>query len=141
MIRTLDNNDIQNIMQIWLETNIIAHNFIDKSYWKNNFELVKNEYLPSSETYIFEDEKIRGFISIINKNFIGALFVDNNMQNKGIGTKLINYCKNKYNELSLSVYKENINAINFYKKNGFIIVKECFDINSNNKEYIMKWTK
>ena len=123
MIRKFKNSDINKVMDIWLKTNIEAHNFINTEYWKNNFDLVKNEYFPISETYIYEEnEEIKGFISILNKNYIGALFVDLKYQNKGIGKSLIDYCKNLYTELSLEVFKENIKAIKFYFKNNFIII-------------------
>lgn len=125
MIRKFKNSDINKVMDIWLKTNIEAHNFINTEYWKNNFDLVKNEYFPISETYIYEEnEEIKGFISILNKNYIGALFVDLKYQGKGIGKSLIDYCKNLYTELSLEVFKENIKAIKFYFKNNFIIISE-----------------
>lgn len=125
MIRKFKNSDINKVMDIWLKTNIEAHNFINTEYWKNNFDLVKNEYFPISETYIYEEnEEIKGFISILNKNYIGALFVDLKYQSKGIGKSLIDYCKNLYTELSLEVFKENIKAIKFYFKNNFIIISE-----------------
>lgn len=35
-------------MEIWLNENIKAHNFIPEEYWKNNYEYVK-EILHNSE--------------------------------------------------------------------------------------------
>ena len=34
MIRKFENSDIDDIMQIWKNVNIEAHNFISKEYWK-----------------------------------------------------------------------------------------------------------
>ena len=63
------------------------------------------------------------------------------MQHQGIGKKLINKCKEKYEELTLSVYEKNNLAINFYKTEGFNIESKKIDKYTNEKELIMKWTK
>ncbi|MDY3208774.1 N-acetyltransferase [Clostridium baratii] len=142
MIKELENYEIDTILDIWLKTNIKAHNFIDKNYWINNYELVKNEYIPNSKTFVYKEHNIiKGFISVMNDSFIGALFVLKDYQGKGVGRFLIDYCKNLYPKLELSVYKENTSAVSFYRKCGFKIDKEmqCEDL--PNKEYIMKWTK
>ena len=44
MIRKLLNGDIDRVADIWLKTNLKAHDFIPAKYWKNNFQLVK-EYV------------------------------------------------------------------------------------------------
>ena len=42
---------------------------------------------------------------------------------------------------SKTVYQKNINAIDFYIKNGFTIVGENLDKNTNEMEYSMCWNK
>ena len=56
MIRKMEEKDISDVLQIWLETNIKAHSFIDKEYWTGNYEMVK-QILPEAEVYVYEDEK------------------------------------------------------------------------------------
>ena len=139
MIRNIENKDIDKIMDIWLRSTIKAHDFIPKEYWENNYNTVKNVYIPMAETFVYEDEEcIKGFISIINNEFIGALFVDIDFQNSGIGKKLINYSINKYKNLSLAVYKENKKSVEFYINRGFKIIKEDINEDSGHKEYIME---
>lgn len=140
MIREFEDNDIDNIMQIWKCENIKAHNFIPKEYWENNYEYVK-DILPNAEIYVFiVKEKIVGFVGIDN-NYIEGIFVDTNNQSNGIGTSLLNKVKESRNNLTLSVYKKNTNAINFYKKNDFIITSESIDKNTNEIEYTMTWKR
>ena len=92
MIRKLKSKDIDRIMQIWLNSSINGHRFIKESYWKANYNLVKDTYIPTSETFVYEeDTKIKGFISLIDGNYIGALFVDVDYQGNGIGKKLMKY--------------------------------------------------
>lgn len=139
MIRNLNSTDIDNIMDIWIKSTIKAHYFISEEYWQNNYNIVKNIYIPMSDTFVYEDtEGIKGFISIINNEFIGALFVDVDFQSNGIGKNLINYAMNKYNELKLAVYKENKTSVEFYKNRGFKIIKEQINDDSGYSEYIMQ---
>ena len=55
MIRVFNENDLYAVMQIWFDTNIITHNFIPKSYWIDNYDMVK-EILPQAEVYVYENE-------------------------------------------------------------------------------------
>ena len=140
MIRKFENIDIDDVMQIWQNENIKAHNFIPKEYWESNYEYVK-KLLPKSEIYVYiENDKIEGFIGI-NEDYIEGIFVNSNYQNKGIGTALLNKAKEGKEELTLNVYEKNRKAIKFYEKNGFKIVKEAVDKETNEKEYRMLWNK
>lgn len=141
MIRDLENKDIDKIMNIWLKSTIKAHNFITKEYWENSYNDVRDVYIPMSETFVYEDkDDIKGFISIINNEFIGALFVDIDYQGNGIGKYLINYAIDKYKKLNLAVYKENKKSVEFYINRGFEIIKEQINEDSGHSEYIMEKT-
>ncbi|WP_331470575.1 N-acetyltransferase [Paraclostridium sordellii] len=141
MIRKLENKDIYKIMDIWLKSTIKAHDFIEEKYWRDNYNIVKNIYIPMADSFVYEDDKgIKGFISIINNEFIGALFVDTDNQGSGIGKQLIDYVMNKYNYLSLAVYKENKKSVDFYISRGFKIIKEQLNEDSGYEEYIMEKT-
>lgn len=139
MIRNLENKDIDKIMDIWLKSTIKAHDFISKEYWESSYDTVKDVYIPIAKTFVYEDnEDIKGFISIINNEFIGAIFVDVDAQNNGIGKYLIDYAMNKHKKLNLAVYKENKKSVEFYMNRGFKIIKEQVNEDSNHKEYIME---
>lgn len=140
MIRKFENTDIDAVMQIWQNENIKTHNFIPKEYWESNYEYVK-KLLPNSEIYVYiENDKIEGFIGI-NEDYIEGIFVNSNYQNKEIGTALLNKAKEAKEELTLNVYEKNRKAIKFYEKNGFKIVKEAVDKETNEKEFRMIWNK
>ena len=142
MIRKFREEDTVKVMTIWTKGNFEAHNFIDKDYWLLNFNKVKDEYLKKSETYVYVDNnEIKGFISLLDNYFIGALFVRKEYRRQGIGRKLINYVKDKYDRLELQVYEKNINAILFYTALGFINKKIQIDQETNEKEYVMEWKK
>lgn len=64
MIRRLQKADITKVVDIWLDTNIKAHNFISAQYWESNYELVK-EMLLQAEVYVYESNgEIQGFIGL-----------------------------------------------------------------------------
>ncbi|MGV1064726.1 N-acetyltransferase [Clostridium perfringens] len=141
-IRELKNCEIDDIMRIWLESTIEAHYFIEEEYWKKNYEVVRDSYIPMAKTFVYYDkEKIKGFISVIDSNFIGALFVHTKSQGSGIGKSLVEYVKNKYKNIELAVYKDNKKAIEFYEKEGFKIIKEQENEDSGHLEYLMSYSK
>lgn len=142
MIRQFKKNDLPAVMQIWLDTNIKAHDFIPKEYWENNYEIVK-EILPDAEIYVHVDDTagfIDGFIGLTD-NYIAGIFVKEDKQSKGIGKQLLNYVKNIKPNISLSVYQKNTKAVRFYKREQFKIVSENVDDITNEKEFIMEWNK
>ena len=142
MIRALRDNDLISVMQIWLDTNINAHSFIPKEYWIDNYAVVK-EILPQAEVYVYEEDdlhQIIGFIGLTN-NYIAGVFVKEAAQSKGIGKQLLNYVKEFKSVLSLSVYQKNIRAISFYQREKFTIQSESVDDCTNEKEFIMDWSK
>ena len=139
MIRKLNEADIDKVMDIWMKSTIKAHDFISKEYWQNNYNTVKEVYIPMSETFVYKDvQGIKGFISVINNEFIGALFVDIDFQGNGIGKQLIDYAVSKYGKLQLAVYKENKKSVEFYINRGFKIIEEQINDDSKNVEYIME---
>ena len=139
MIRKLNEADIDKVMDICMKSPIKANDFISKEYWQNNYNTFKEVYIPMSETFVYKDvQGIKGFISVINNEFIGALFVDIDFQGNGIGKQLIDYAVSKYVKLQLAVYKENKKSVEFYINRGFKIIEEQINDDSKHVEYIME---
>lgn len=127
-------------MSLWLNCNISAHYFIKKEYWENNYDNVKKS-ICNAEIYIYENEnKLIGFVGIVD-DYVAGIFVKTKFQSNGIGKNLLDYVKTKHNKLSLSVYKKNERAINFYLKENFSILREKIDNETNETEFFMKWEK
>lgn len=148
-IRKFQDADLEAVMQIWLESNLQAHPFIDASYWENSYEAVK-EMLPYAEIYVGIDkstEQVVGFIGLseqsdeLYKQYIEGIFVQESVRSRGVGTQLLEAAKSKNPSLALSVYEKNQRAIRFYLREGFQIQKESIDESTNEKEYLMVWKK
>lgn len=140
MIRTLQEKDIDRVAQIWLDTNILAHNFIAETYWKKHFPWVKEMFFQT-EMYVYEEEntsEIQGFIGV-NHEDIAGIFVWSEAQSGGIGKQLLDFVKKRKKQLRLSVYQQNIRAITFYLREGFTVQEEGTEEATGEKEYRMIW--
>lgn len=139
--RIYTENDLERIVEIWLEGSKLAHHFIDADYWKSKQIEMKEVYLPMSQSYVIEEEgNLVGFISLVD-NYLAALFVDPKEQGIGYGKQLLDNIKEQKESLDLRVYQENKNAVRFYLKNDFNISAESIDEHTSAKEYAMTWRK
>jgi len=138
LIRKLQNVDINKVVDIWLKTNLEAHDFIPGQYWTSNYEAVK-KMLPQAEVYVYEDNKIiQGFVGVRDE-YIEGIFVSGKIQSHGIGKALLDYIKDKKARLQLNVYQKNVRAMSFYQREGFTIQSEGLDDFTGEKEYVMEW--
>ncbi|VFS87277.1 putative acetyltransferase [Raoultella terrigena] len=76
MIRKWETKEIGPLLALWLESTIHAHPFIKEAYWHESVAVVRDVYLPAASTWVWEeDDEIKGFISVLESRFVGALFV------------------------------------------------------------------
>ena len=137
MIRAYDQTDIDQVLNIWLDASIKAHNFIDKGFWESKVIDMREIYLPGSEIFVFEeDEIVKGFVALCGDT-LAAIFVSPNEQGKGIGKQLIDRTKEIRRNLNLTVYKDNRDSIEFYKKCGFKVTREQIDVHTGHVEIVM----
>ena len=142
MIRAFQPPDLAGVAEIWLDTNISAHDFIPAQYWRDNFDGVK-EQLLQAELYVDEDEdtrQIQGFIGL-SGDYIAGIFIRGGAQSRGIGKRLLDFVKDRREELALHVYQKNTRAVKFYRREGFIIHGENVDKNTGEAEYSMIWKR
>lgn|SRR5690554_1361962 len=138
-IRKATEKDIDELVEIWYKSSVIAHDFIPEDYWQKNKEEMKTKYLPDSEIYLSSVKNMLiGFIALVD-DYLAAIFVLPELQGKGIGSLLLEQAKNHRNKLCLNVYKRNINSVEFYKSKGFSIVSESIDEATGEDEFLMEW--
>lgn len=137
MIRPFQKEDMEPVIQIWLESSIQAHNFISEDFWTAKAKDMRAIYLPAAETYVYEDvDDVNGFISLY-ENTIAAIFVSPCCQGKGIGKELIAKAKELRKTLQLTVYKANHKSISFYEKCGFKFLSVQQDEHTGFTELVM----
>lgn len=140
MIRRLQKADVDRVMDLWLDANLKAHDFIPAVYWRSNLGPVK-EMLPQAEVYVYESAgKMQGFVGLSGE-YIEGIFVSDEVQSQGIGKRLLDHMKAIKDTLRLSVYQKNTRTIHFYQREGFVIQHEGLDESTGEKEYAMLWQR
>ncbi len=144
MIRKIKEEDLTNVMTIWVKGNFKTNSFIEKDYWLEIYNQTKVDFLENFKTYVYaENDEILGFISIYD-NEIKAIYVKEEYRGKGIGSKLINYCRDNLEkdvEIFVKVFEKNMNSIIFFSKRQFKNSKIQLNEQFNETEYKMTWKK
>jgi Acetyltransferases len=140
MIRKWTAKSLDPVLTLWLESTTFAHPFIDEQYWHDSLALVRDVYLPAAQTWVWEEnDTLLGFVSVMDKQFVGALFVAPQALHRGIGSALLNEVKQRYPMLSLEVYQKNGRAVSFYHALGFRIEDGAWQEETKHPTWIMRW--
>lgn len=100
-----------------------------------------NQNIPldiNSYRLIICDNKRIGCLLLKEKNdgvLLDEIYLEDDFRNKGIGTSIINNVLENNNIVYLWVYKDNIKAVNLYKRLLFNVIDET------NTRYYMKYSK
>lgn len=99
----------------------------------------------------YDEDKIVGFVDYMitfNSATISQIAVLPNYRKKGLGSKLLEEMEKSFPKeiddvvetITLEVRESNINAISFYKKNGYenIVIKKHYYKNGENAVYMIK---
>lgn len=128
MIRPTNSRDLKTIMEIWLNTMIESHPFLQPTIFLDQYETFMRAHMLEHKSFVYElDGKIIGFISVNEQMMISALSVTTSHQQKGFGEKLLDYAIEKYNVLHAQIYRDNTNALNFLLDNGFQVITNIED--------------
>lgn len=140
MIRKFETKDTERVMQIWLEVNMEAHDFVPSDYWLSQYQSVQ-EQLLQADIYVYEqDKEIQGFVGMMD-DYLAGIFVDKKCRSMGIGKGLLECVKKNYPAFSLNVYQKNRRAVDFYLREGLFIVSKGVDENTAETDYIMAWNQ
>ncbi|MEB4675834.1 N-acetyltransferase [Enterobacteriaceae bacterium G50] len=140
MIRKWTAKSLDPLLTLWLESTTFAHPFIDAQYWHDSLALVRDVYLPAAQTWVWEENNtLQGFVSVMDNQFVGALFVAPQALHRGIGSALLNEVKQRYPMLSLEVYQKNGRAVSFYHALGFRIEDGAWQEETQHPTWIMRW--
>ena len=139
MIRNFHTPDLDPVLNIWLLASTQAHHFIPSTFWHEQLEAMRDIYLPSATTRVFEaDGAVAGFCSVYGDT-LAALFVAPARQGGGIGRQLLADAMLARSTLQLTVYSANAPAIRFYEAQGFVVLDEQLDEHTGHLEKVMRW--
>ncbi|NDV46612.1 acetyltransferase [Paludibacter sp. 221] len=116
--------DYPELVKVWGNSVKATHHFLNK----DDFQLIKQslakDYFPAVDLYLIRGNrnKVTGFIGVAG-NKLEMLFVDANKRGQGIGKLLLNYAIVNLGIDEVDVNEQNEQAVGFYKKQGFEVVK------------------
>lgn len=139
MIRKFETKDTKRVMQIWLEANLEAHDFVPGGYWLSQYQSVEKQ-LVQADVYVYEQsEEILGFVGMVD-DYLAGIFVDKKCRSIGIGKALLECVKKNYPAFSLNVYQKNKRAADFYLREGLSVVSKGIDEDTAEADYTMAWS-
>ncbi|MBR2577343.1 MAG: GNAT family N-acetyltransferase [Erysipelotrichaceae bacterium] len=125
MIRKVTEKDLSRIAEILVFVKRIKFRpiFQDDDYSFNELQVlsVAKEYGKAEildNILVYDDGIVKGLIRLEGEE-IKELYVDYFFQDQGIGSKLIEYAKEKYPVRFLWAIEKNTDAIRFYEAHGF----------------------
>ncbi len=139
MIQEFSQKQMDDVMRLWLEGNLQAHPFISAEYWRQNINAVRTA-ISQAQVWVWIKEKgaVGGFIGLQGE-YIAGLFVEQNLQGRGVGTRLLRHVQLLSKTLELDVYAANQRALDFYCAHGFAVFGSQIDPNTSQQEYHMSW--
>ena len=114
--------------------------FIPAAYWLGHFAEVRTA-LARAEVWVFETEaraEISGFIGLLG-DYIAGIFVRREARSGGVGRQLLDHVKTSRGQLRLQVYRKNLRAAAFYRREGFRVLEEGVDPETGEAELLMEW--
>ena len=124
-VRKAESGDLSRIAEILVFAKRMKYRsiFNNDDYSFNKLQVVKlvEEYGKSEvleNILVYDDGIVKGMIHIEGKEVV-ELYVDYFFWNQGIGARLIEFAKGKYDVRFLWVLEKNADAIRFYKAHGY----------------------
>ena len=141
MIRPYRDTDLSQLLEVWYSASLVGHPFLDRTFFEQERQRIREVYLPEAETWIFEqDDVVVGFIALIG-NEVGGLFVDPNYHSQGIGRVLMDHARSMRPILELNVFEDNRVGRAFYERYGFQQVDEHMNVKTGLKELRLRFTR
>ena len=125
MIRKAEPKDLSRIAEILVFTKRMKYRaiFHNDEYSFNELQVVKvaDEFKDPElldKVWVYDDGIIKGMLHLDGKE-ISELYVDYFFWKEGIGSKLVEFAKEKFNAKFVWTLEKNEDAIRFYEEHGF----------------------
>lgn len=137
-LTTPTEQELDQLMTIWLAANEQAHAFVPASYWRTN-EAEVRAALPEAQLLVARQaSQIVGFAGV-QDHYLAGLFITAAIRNQGVGHQLMTALKDRYATLTLSVYEQNSGAVRFYLREGFTVLQREEDEAVHQPALVMGW--
>lgn len=140
MIRPFTESDTEGVVRLWLEAAATSHGFLPPAFWDRVEHDIRTLYLPMSDEIVLHIDDASGEIDAFLAfagDFLGALFVAPQAQGKGLGSRMFRIARRMHPALSLTVYRDNVRAVKFYRRHGLTVCHERMDEGTGCAELVM----
>ncbi len=127
MIRKAEPKDSSRIAEILVFTKRMKYRtiFHNDEYSFNELQVVKvaDEFKDPElldKVWVYDDGIVKGMLHLDGKE-ISELYVDYFFWKEGIGSKLVEFAKEKFNVKFVWTLEKNEDAIRFYEEHGFML--------------------
>ncbi|MEO6531701.1 MAG: GNAT family N-acetyltransferase [Specibacter sp.] len=111
--------DIEELTNVWRDSVEATHHFLPVVVIDRLEPVIRDEYLPNLTVHVAElNGCIVAFIGMQERQ-VAMLFVADEARSLGIGSKLIEWAKNRFSTLTVDVNEQNPRAAVFYIRRGF----------------------
>ena len=125
MIRKAELKDLSRIAEILVFTKRIKYRsiFNNDEYSFNELQVVKvadefNDPELLDKVWVYDDGIVKGMVHLEGKE-IAELYVDYFFWKEGIGSRLVEFAKEKFDAKFVWTIEKNEDAIRFYEEHGF----------------------
>lgn len=110
----------EQMISVWEKSVRATHHFVSSDEVERLKELVIKIDFNSYLVYcLTSGDKVLGFLGV-EDDVIETLFLDPDYIGQKLGTKLINFALEELQATKVNVNEQNINAVKFYSKFGFV---------------------
>jgi len=123
MIKKAEVENYPEIQLVWEFSVKATHHFLPDDYFQEIRSMFQT-FLPAVDLYVELDEsgKIRGFLGVADGK-IEMLFLHPNNIGSGIGSSFTRFAIDKLRVTKVDVNEQNEQAVRFYQRMGFRIIK------------------
>jgi len=123
MIKKAEVENYQEIQLVWESSVKTTHHFLPDDYFQEIRSMFQT-FLPAVDLYIDHDDsgKITGFLGVADGK-IEMLFLHPNNIGAGIGHSFTSFAIDQLQVTKVDVNEQNENAVEFYQRMGFTVVK------------------
>lgn len=125
MIQRYIHSDYSPLIEIWEKSVMFTHDFLSKE----DYDFIHSklpEYFENVDIYVYKKSgKLAAFMGI-DDNKIEMLFCHPDYFRQGIGSSMVNYAVKFMQIKYIDVNVQNIQAMQFYKSLGFIVIGKQF---------------
>lgn len=157
LIRRCETADQDELLDVWLQATLHAHDQLPAAMWWPRQEALRRQLMTCHEIWVVELERNEclpldgmrpqrplpiaiGFMAIEGQQLL-ALYIHPDHQQQGIGSRLLQLAMGQYPVLDLRVCALNQDAVQFYRRHGFHLLREVKDPLTGCDEVEMRYSK